>query len=127
MTNFIKFDVKVCSLSGGKVEIVQEELINSKTLFKYVGGTDNGCSEGITLMADSYQILIVVLIPLNPSGNSIPKRNNQQSEFPPDSALTLEINYQSIYFSKDYKHLDDHKLADEFYYKPNHIFTRTLK
>lgn len=109
------------------MEIVQEELINSKTLFRYVSGKENECPQNITLMADSYQILIVVLIPLNPSGNSIPKKNNPQSGFPPDSALTLEINYQSIHFSKDYKQFDDHKLVDEFYYKPNHVYTRILK
>lgn len=142
-TSYIQFDVEVCTLPGGKVEIVKGEETDSKTLFRYVNTmNESDCSKTLTLMADYYKILVVVLVPSDPPSfeeDSILKRSEQQSEFPEKSAITLKIDFHEIDFTKDCKDLlfnstDNstvnstvNKLSDEFCYKPNHVFTRILK
>lgn len=108
-TSYIKFDVEVCTLPGGKVEIVKGEETDSKTLFRYVNTmSKHDCSKTLTLMADYYKILVVVLVPSDPPSfeeDSILKRSELQSEFPDPSAITLKIDFNEAYFTKDCKYL----------------------
>lgn len=126
-TSYIQFNVSACAFFGGKVEIAKAEETNSKTLFKYVNTkNETNCSDTLTFMADYYQILLVVLVPSDPP--SFEKDSILPPECRPNSVITLEIDFHEINFTTDHKDLRDDKLTDEFdNYKPNHVFTRTLK